>query len=141
MSPLNRCQQNPSPVATVRTDQRLVAYTAQSRCYTLPGDEKCEHASHWVKTKVPAQLHTSSDSERESCSFALLLSWGSVLLRCQLPPYSPLCLLTSHLQNFTLIFLQIFFLFTKFLSHVCVASFFHSGVCVLSSLISRSLSC
>ena len=58
-------------------------------------------------------------------SFCLLLSrrlvlLGTVLFHCQLPPYSPFCLLTFHLQNFTLIFLQIFFLFTKFLSHICV---------------------
>lgn len=91
---LNRCQQYPSPVATVRTDQRLVAYTAQSHCYTFPGDEKCEHVSHWVKTKMPAQLHTSSDSERESCSFSLLLSRRPVLLG-----YCPLTLSITTLQS------------------------------------------
>lgn len=85
---------NPSPVATVRTYPRLVAYTAQTRCYPFPGDEKCENASHWVKPKMSAQLHTSADSERESCSFSLLCPRSPVLLG-----YCPLTLSRSAIHH------------------------------------------
>lgn len=93
-TPLNCCHQHPSPVVTMRTYQRLVTHTVQSHCYTLPGYEKCENASHWVKTKMSAQLRTSANSERESSSFSLLLSRCPVLLG-----YCPLTLSRSAIHH------------------------------------------
>lgn len=144
MNPLNHCQKYPSPVATVRTYQRLVAYTAQSRCYTFPGNEKCENESHWVKTKMPAQLHTSADSERVLL-FAALQTPSA-------PGYCPLPLSVTTLQSLLLTDFSL----TKFhfdfspdflslyqipLSHLCLLPSFIQACVFWVHWFSCSLSC